>query len=94
MQTEQRGRTDAVPVPRYKLTRAVILTVLPYRRWVATPLPPKGCWILPPSRGSVVAAGWPTLQHPKGCWAVAPLTRLCRRRWVACPVTLEGMLGY
>ena len=56
MQTEQRGRTDAVPVPRYKLTRAVILTVLPYCRWVATPLPPKGCWLLPPSRGRVVAA--------------------------------------
>ena len=42
MQIEQRGRTDAVPAPRYKLTRAVILTVLTYRRWVAYSALPKG----------------------------------------------------
>ena len=42
MQIEQRGRTDAVPAPRYKLTRAVILTVFSYRRWVAYPATPEG----------------------------------------------------
>ena len=60
MQIEQRGRTDAVPVPRYKLTRAVILTVFTYRRWVAYSAHPKGAEHYPPSRGSVVTAGWPT----------------------------------
>ena len=42
MQIEQRGRIDAVPAPRYKLTRAEILTVFSYRRWVAYPATPEG----------------------------------------------------
>ena len=42
MQIEQRGRTDAVPAPRYKLTRAEILTVFSYRRWVAYSATPEG----------------------------------------------------
>ena len=42
MQTKQQGHTDAVPAAPYKLTRAVILTVFTYRRWVAYSALPKG----------------------------------------------------
>ena len=42
MQIEQRGRTDAVSAPRYKLIRAVILTVFTYRRWLAYSAHPRG----------------------------------------------------
>ena len=43
MQTKQQGHTDAVPAAPYNLTRAVILTVFSYRRWVAYSATPEGC---------------------------------------------------